>query len=122
MDELLMVNIVVAFSALLPSALLELMNHNKTTDFVGYNTARGLKTQETRKFAVKYATKGMFWAGLSTVITQATLYFLVGGEATILIAALVMTVAFIAVVILTERALIANFDKDGKPKDLIPRY
>ncbi len=56
MNEILVGHIVIALSALLPAGLLEMINFGKTEDFIGYNTAKGLKTQETRKFSVKYAT------------------------------------------------------------------
>ncbi len=122
MSELMIAHIVIAFSALFPAALLEMINFKKTKDFVGYNTPRGLKTQETRKFSVKYATKGMFWAGLATVGLQTTFYFLIGGETAILLTSLVLTVAFIVVIILTEIQLAARFDEDGQPKALRPKY
>jgi len=122
MNELLIGHIVMAFSALLPAGLLELMNHNKTKDFVGYNTPQGLKSQETRKFSVKYATKGLLWAGLGTVCIQAITYYFIGGETSILITALTLSVAFIVVIIATEVQLSARFDNDGKPKSTVPKY
>ena len=122
MNELLIGHIVIAFSALFPAALLQMINYKKTKDFIGYNTARGLKSQETREFSVKYATKGMFWAGLATVCVQILLYFYVGGETAILLTALTMTLGFIIVLILTEVQLAARFDEDGKPKELLPKY
>ena len=122
MDEMLIAHAVMAFSALLPAALLELMNLNRTKDFIGYNTPKGLKSQETRKFSVNYAKKGLFWAGLGTVTTQATLYFLVGGSASVLIPSGVMTLGFIVVLIMTETQLNARFDDEGKPREMRPRY
>lgn len=122
MNELLLGHIVIAFSALFPAALLQMINHNKTEDFIGYNTPRGLKTQETREFSVKYATKGMFWAGLGTVGVQILLYFYVGGENAILLTALALTIGFITVIIVTEIQLAARFDEDGKLKEMTPRY
>lgn len=122
MNELLIAHIVVGFSAILPAALLYLMNRNRTKDFFGYNTPRGLKTQETREFSVKYATKGLFWAGLATVGSQATFYFVIPGETGILLSSLVLTVAFIVVLIMTEVQLAARFDEEGKPKEMRPRY
>ena len=122
MSELLIAHLAVGFSAILPSALLYLMNMNRTQDFIGYNTPRGLKSQETREFSVKYATKGMFWAGLATIGAQATFYFVTPGETGILLTSLVLTVTFIAVIIVTEIQLAARFDEEGKPKELRPRY
>ena len=122
MNEQLIGHLAIAFSAILPLALLYLLNMNRTKDFFGYNTPRGLKSQETREFSVKYATKGMFWAGLATLAAQVTFYFLIPGETGILLSSLVLTVALIVVLILTEVQLAARFDDEGKPKKMRPRY
>lgn len=122
MDEIVWVHIILAFSALLPAGLMKLLNPDGTKKGPGYNTPGAHKTPETRTFANRYATKGMFWAGLATITIQATLFFLVSDSAGILITAGVMTFAFLAVVGLTERELSMRFDKDGKPKEGYSRF
>ena len=122
MNELIVANIAMAVSAILPWALLSLINHNKKKGFAGYNTSRGQLSEETRKFSAQFAAKGMLWAGLATIAVQATCYYLVGGETAILITGLAMTIGFIAVVVVTEIQLAARFDEEGKPKPLVPKY
>lgn len=122
MDEIVWVHIIMALSALLPAGLMKLLNPDGTKKGPGYNTPSAHKTQETRTFANRYATKGMFWAGLVTITIQATLYFLIPDTTNILITAGVMTFAFLTVVGLTERELSMRFDKDGKPKEGYSRF
>lgn len=122
MDEMLVVHIIMALSALLPAMLMKLLNPNGTKKGPGYNTPTAHRSPETRTFANQYATKGMFWAGLGTITVQATLYFLMSYTASILITAGVMTFSFLAVVGLTERELSLRFDKGGKPKEEYSRF
>ncbi len=122
MNEMLWVHIIMALSALLPAGLMKLFNPDGTRKGPGYNTPAAHKTPETRTFANRYATKGMFWAGLGTLCIQATLYFLVSDSAAILITAGVMTFSFLTVVGLTEREISLRFDKDGKPKEGYSRF
>lgn len=116
------VHIIIAVSALLPAGLLYVMNLNKTESFIGYNTPRAHTSQETRKFSVLYARKGLLWAGLGTIFCQPPLYFLVGGTSAILLASLIMTIGFIVVLIMTEAQLNTRFDDKGKPKEMEPKY
>lgn len=122
MDEMLLVHIIMAFSALLPALLMKLFNPNGTKKGPGYNTPTAHKSPETRTFANRYATTGMLWAGLVTITIQATLYFLLPDSAGILVTAGVMTFSFLVVVGLTERELSQRFDKDGKPKEEYSRF
>jgi VIT1/CCC1 family predicted Fe2+/Mn2+ transporter len=116
MNELMLAHIIIAFSALLPAALLKLLNLKGTAKGVGFNTASAHLSDETRAFSTRYATTGMFWAGIATVFVQVTLYFLTPGEPAILITAGVMTVAFLAVTIMTQLELKKRFDDKGKPR------
>ncbi|GAB5523824.1 MAG: hypothetical protein Roseis2KO_16960 [Roseivirga sp.] len=122
MNEMLWVHTIMAVSALLPAGLMKLFNPDGTKKGPGYNTPSAHRTPETRTFANRFATKGMFWAGLGTICLQATLYFLVSDSAGILITAGVMTFAFLTVVGLTEREISLRFDKDGKPKEEYSRF
>lgn len=117
MNELILAHIIIAVSALLPAALLKLINQKGTKKGVGFNTTRAHLSDETRAFSTRYATIGMFWAGIATVFIQVTLYFLTPGETGILITAGVMTVAFLAVTIMTQLELKKRFDDKGKPRE-----
>ncbi|MCE7993205.1 MAG: SdpI family protein [Roseivirga sp.] len=121
MNELLLAQLIMGVSALLPAGLMKLLNPDGTKS-IGYNTPTAHKSAETRTFANRYATRGMFWAGLGIVTVQVTLYFLLPGSTGILITAGVMTFGFLAVVGLTERELNQRFDKDGKPKEEYSRF
>lgn len=122
MSEILWVHIIMAASALLPSGLMKLLNPDGTRKGLGYNTPSAHRSAETSTFANRYATKGMFWAGIGTITIQATLYFLVPDSTAILVTAGVMTFSFLTVVGLTERQISMRFDKEGKPKADYSRF
>ena len=79
----------------------------------GYRTPRSMKNQETWDFANQHSTETMFKMSVYTMIFQAVSILVLDAKASILASAAVMVITLIGGVIITERALRANFDKEG---------
>lgn len=118
MNELIIIHLVVGFTAALPAILMRFVNTEKPNMWFGYRTPSSLKSEHTWKFANEYSAKAMVWVAVSTILSQIFLYFtLDNAEAQILISSGVMTIGIIIVLALTEGKMSNLFDKDGKPKN-----
>ena len=118
MNELVIIHLVVGFTAALPAILMRFVNTEKPNMWFGYRTPSSLKSIHTWKFANEFSGKAMIWVAISTILTQIFLFFtLENKEGQILISSGVMTIGIIIVLALTESKMSNLFDKDGNPKN-----
>ncbi|HEY9116699.1 MAG TPA: SdpI family protein [Roseivirga sp.] len=117
MNELIIIHLVVGFTAALPAILMRFVNTEKPNMWFGYRTPSSLKSEHTWKFANEFSSKAMIWVAVSTILTQIFLFFTLDNkEGQILISSGVMTIGLIIVLALTESKMSNLFDKDGNPK------
>ncbi len=118
MNELIIIHLVVAFTAILPAIIMRFVDTEKPNMWFGYRTPASLKSEHTWKFANEYSAKAMLWVGITTILTQIFLYLTFENEeGQILISAGVMTIGIFLVLGITESKMSNLFDKDGQPKN-----
>ncbi|MGW8121025.1 SdpI family protein [Roseivirga echinicomitans] len=115
-NELLIVHIMVAFSVMLPAVLMKLAVTEYPNTFVGYRTPASVRSKEAWDFAQAYSAKLLLWSAGVTLLTQAMTYFMLPGEASILVTTAVLLLGITAMIVMTEIALKKRFDKKGQPK------
>lgn len=116
MDELLISNIIVGASTLLPAILAFLIKAEKPNQFVGYRTKWSMKNQETWKFANERAKMMMPFVSLLTIAVQIFSYFIIGSLAALLSSLAVFTIGLFIGFAWVEISLRNAFGHDGSPK------
>ena len=114
-SEFILVHIMLGFSTILPAFLMSLLDTERS-GMVGYRTIWSMKSDETWKFAQEYSAKAMRYASAVSIVIQIICIFLFEGETSIMITAGALTLCLLTSIVMTEKALRINFNKDGTPK------
>ncbi len=122
MDSIIWAHIVVAFSVVLPVGLMQFVDLEKPSDFLGYRTPASVRSPEAWKYANQMSKKLILWGSGITLTVQLFTAFTLNQVTSILITCGVLTVLYIAVLIVVEMQLRKRFDKEGKPKSGYARF
>jgi len=109
-------------STLLPALIMKNLDLEKPNMWIGYRTTWSMKSVDTWRYANTKSADYLLWAALSVIAIQATTFFLLEPEISLLIAAGTLVAAIAATMIKTEMGLRQNFDKEGNPKIDLDRF
>lgn len=75
-----------------------------------------MKSQEAWGASNKYSFELMIWVAVITTVCQVVTYLLFEPATALLISCAVMCILLITIIVVVEKYLKENFDKEGNPK------
>jgi len=119
MDEqgaLIFAHIMMAVSTLMPGIIMKSIDLDSPNKLMGYRTPWSMKSKHTWRYANSKSAEYILWMALVTITIQIATFFLLDPLTSIMIAAGALILGLAAVMIITEKGLRKNFDKDGDPR------
>lgn len=105
MNEMLTAHLITGPVLLAVSLIMKLWPPKKINSFYGYRTPRSMKSKPAWDEANTYSAELMLWAGISTLLVQAILFFTIGGHESLLISLGYYLVFIVISIFLTEKRL-----------------
>ena len=119
---LIFAHLMMGVSTLLPALIMKNLDLDDPNMWIGYRTPWSMKSVHTWRYANTKSADYLLWTALSVIAIQATTFFLLEPEISLMIAAGTLVVAIAAAMIKTEVGLRQNFDKEGNPKIDLDRF